>query len=205
MSKAEFPGGFPEFDAVELDEDEILDFTRRVIWPAAIYFWGTGFRDPNLYDENDDVYAGHESPNGEEYVSLAFYLEDFADRDPGQTVDDIPRELVINVDMDVLRTDLMDIAPKACRGLKVWECLSYQFPVDGSEPWVDHSYMLESTKGREISDPTGQQKDFLDFLDESERYGLERSGRLNSQDLIDIYNMLLALEVAEEVIDLNPR
>lgn len=149
------------------------------------------------------MFAGFDSPNGEEHLSLAFYLEDYADRDPSQTVSDIPVDLVVTADMDTLRKDLMDLLPKTCKGLKVWECLSYKFPADGSEPWVDHVYMLESKKGQDIKDPNGQQREFLEFLNDSERYRVERDGRLNSQDLIDVYNILLTLGVSEEVIDLH--
>jgi hypothetical protein len=200
MSMAEFPFGFPEYSVAELDEEEISLFKNDVLWPAAIYFWGTGFSDPRLLDENDDIFNGFDSPNNEEHLSLSFYLADDADREHDQTVVDIPPELVARIDMENIRCDLMDILPKACRGIKVWECLSYSFPIDGSEPWAHHYYMLESKKGRDITNPSREQQEFLEHLDGSDLFSLDRDERLNSQDLIDIQNILLTLGVSEEII-----
>jgi len=201
MSQPEFPG----FDSrAVLDDNEIEAFAKRDIWPAAIYYWGTDFRNPAMLDENVDTYATYQSPNGEEVVSLSFYLQDESDTLPDDGKgDSYQPELSVIVEMEALRTDLMDVMPKGCKGLNVWECLRYRFPMDGGMPSADSYYNFENAKGAPIVQLSSVQEDFMDYISESEEFTLDRDSRLDFQDCIDIHNILLQLGVDEAVLDLH--
>ncbi|HET9721509.1 MAG TPA: hypothetical protein VFP32_00565 [Candidatus Saccharimonadales bacterium] len=200
MSKAEQPGGFPEFEPTELDVDKAEAFTRSVLKPAAIYLWGTGYRDPRMVDRHEDVYKGFDSPNFENFVALTAYIHDGAWREEDETKDDVPPEPVIAIDLDALRPDAMESLPKRLRGLTAWDCQRFRFPVNGDTPWVEHYWMLEDKNGRDITDPKGEQETFLIYLDDSEQFSLARTEELNSSDLIDIRNILLTIGVPAEIV-----
>ncbi len=201
MSKAEFPG----FDTrAVLDDSEIEDFVKRDILAAAVYFWGTDFRNPAMLDENADIYAWAQSPNGEDIVALSIYLQDESEmRQDDDRADDYEPELSIIVEMEALRPDLMDILPRGCKGLNVWECLTYRFPVDGSLPTADGYYNFENAKGAQLIHLSSVQEQFMDYISESDEFSLDRDSRLDFQDCLDIHNILLQLGVDESVLDLH--
>jgi len=195
---------YPDFESrAMLADEEITGFAERNIWPAARYFWGPDFRDPEKLIENEAVWTPLTSPNGEDTVTLSFYLQDENEPDFEPDDDDYEPELVLMVEMEVLRPDLMDISPKACKGLNIWECLAYRFPVDGDLPRVESYYYFENAKGKKLIQLSKAQEEFMDYLDDSDEFSLDRDSRLDFQDCIDIHNILLALEVDEKIIDLH--
>ncbi len=188
-----------------LDDAEVKYFASGNIWPAAIYFWGTDFRNPLELEENEDVYVPFETPDGEGMVVISFYLQnDYEPQDTDEYDDeeDDKAELSVYVSMEVLRNDLIDILPRRSRGLKVWEVLSYRFPVNGGEPSANHYYILEKKNGDEVKNMTDEQEEFIDRIEGLDRFSLDREPWLTTQDCIDIHNMLLALEVPEGIISL---
>jgi hypothetical protein len=195
MDKGEH--SFPFEHVADLSDEEITEFVESSIWISAIYFWGEDFRNAAKIVENKDIYTTITAPDGENTLSLSFFLDQELDEDayPG---DDEGGIVSVTARMEVYRDDMTGILPKKMRGYMFWEVTDYTFPVDEDEPTVEHYYLLRDKRGNE-AELDSSQEELREKIEEE--FDTEyRTSSPTSQDCIDIQNILLTLNVPEEFI-----
>jgi hypothetical protein len=110
----------------------------------------------------------------------------------------------VSASIETIRPDMNKVFKNSLRGMRIWEVCSYSFYLDGSEPEVDRFYTLRDENDEEIEydQLPERQKDMLSRISRHSRFNPDRDADINTQDIIDIHNILLALEVPEEMISL---
>jgi hypothetical protein len=199
---------FPEIEPPrELDLNDVAKFAEANVWPAATFFWGNSYKDPNERDNNEPISVVIESPDSENIVQLFLSLECGYEQqlddneDPGEIE---TGELYVCVSIETIRPDMNKVFKNSLSGLRIWEVCSYSFYLDGSEPEADRFYTLRDEDDEEIEYDRlpKRQKDMLSRVSRHQRFNPYRDAEINTQDIVDIHNILLALEVPEEIINL---
>jgi hypothetical protein len=190
----------------ELRDDELTKFTNANIWPAAIYFWGNSFRNPKDLDENDPVHQMFESPDGRRKVEVSFYIDaEFPLNDAGEVDENVETDLFAGVCLEAYHPDLTSRFQKRTgQDLEIWEVITYDFPLDGTTPIANRYYSFRDEESEEIESDkvTKRQNKFLRNISRLPQFDPDRSIELDTQDIIDIHNLLLALEVPNGIINM---
>lgn len=197
---------FPEVEGPrDMSQEEMTHFAETNIWPAAIFFWGNSYKDPAALDDNEPIELTIESPDGDNklVIGLSVYYEQALDDDEG------PKEIeasdmFVSVSIETLRPDMNHIFKSSLGGLQIWEVSTYDFYLDGSEPEADRFYVVKSEDNEEFEPNrlSPRLRGMLKKISKTQRFNPERDADLNSQDIIDIHNILLALEIPEGIISL---
>jgi hypothetical protein len=207
-----FPAEVPR----DLTDKELAMFAKAQVFAAAEHVWGEDFSDPSKLDDNEALSREFKSQNPDEpgKLELGLYIDaEFPQDDDNDGIDDrFPPDLYVGVSIETCRFDLTKILQKKLVNyeLEVWEVTTFEFPVhaDNDEdggPLANRYYVLRVDDGDDIEpdELTPRQKRFLDNVSANPKYNPDRSIEINTQDAIDISNILLALEIPERVIGLT--
>lgn len=216
---------FPEFEAPprDLTNQELDALMEDVIWPAATAFWGSDYRDIDKLEENEAVRkyirAANTDTQGDTrfQVEASFFLEaQYQVDDNGEIDEASPADFYAVVSLESLHHGMTRIFRRESgRDEEVWEVNVFEFGWDGTPPLAGRYYVFKSpaeedpdASPEEIEPPqeiepprwSHRHHKFLQNASRLHSFNPDRSADLNTQDAIDIRNILLALDTPEEVI-----
>jgi hypothetical protein len=200
----------PQFEPPrELEPGEIDMLLETAIWPAATYFWGESYRDPEALEENEDVAQFFESGDANpadgkpDMVELRFWVEEeFPLNKYGEVDDGSAPDLYVGVALESYHHDLTGLFQNkfGCEE-EIWGVVEYEFAWDGTPPLANHYYVYKRDEEDVESDRLDHRhRDFLKEISGKKLFNPDRNAELNTQDAIDIRNILLALETPAEII-----
>lgn len=203
---------FPEQKPRDLTIEELRRFAATQVFAAARHIWGEDFDDPAKLEDNEPVSRLIESEvaGDDSRVEVDMYVDaDFALDDDGDKDESVPPDLYVGVSLSVFRADITKRLQRQQRDFdhEVWQVTTFEFPVSTEEEWglANRYYALcEVGDTDEVSpdDLTPRQRKFLEKVSNNSQYDPDRSIEINTQDTLDISNILLALEIPERVIGL---
>jgi hypothetical protein len=197
---------FPDLEPIDLYDDELAEFVKTNIWPAAGHLWGEDYVDPQIAPHLEPRIVKIDSQDDDGKVELSFSPELEAQFCADGEVDEsLPPDLYLRVELCAYRPDLTGFFErKFHNGIEVWESCVYDFYVKGTLHEADRFYMLKDSDGEPMdgSEVTSKQRKELKRIDCHPRYASDRGAEMTTQDIIDVHNVLLALDIPENVISL---
>jgi hypothetical protein len=197
---------FPDLEPIDLCDDELDEFLKVKVIPAAEHVWGDKYKDPELAPHVDARTAEILSEYGDgNKVELSFGPElEVQLGDDGEVDETIDPEIYLRVELKVLRTDLTRYFGRKFPSseLEIWESNVYDFYINGVLHEADRYYALKDSEGEELDydEISPRQRAELKRVSCHPSYSLDRSAEITSQDIIDVHNVLLALDIPEEVM-----
>jgi hypothetical protein len=197
---------FPDLEPVDMCDDELADFVSSSIWPAANHIWDDAYKDPEraLYVEDRTATIPSEYGAGTG-IELSFSTEVLAHVDDDGEVDETRQpEIYVRVALNSKRADLtrhFDKKFTSC-GVEIWESCVYDFYLDGLMHEADRYYSLKDNEGEDLDydELSPPQRKEITRVSSHPKYDLDRSAEITTQDIIDVKNILLALDIPEDVI-----
>lgn len=188
----------------DLSDEEIDDFCEANIWPAAEHFWGDNFCDPELIEVRNELEIQHTSGDGMQSIIIGANMGAlFEIDDNGESISGTAEDISVDIWFEAYRDDVTEIYQKGREtNLSVWEMIFYEFPIDGL-PGVTREYIFKDEEGEDVERLSKSQKNFLRSINKRPDLKLERRKKLNSQDCVDVHNILLALDVPQGAISLT--
>jgi hypothetical protein len=198
---------FPDQEPYDLYTEELDIFIKNNIWPAADHFWDERYKESETFDDIESKIQEIQSPNGERKLELSISLESEATiGDDGEVDESVSHDIYVSVGIKAFRQDITrSYRKKFLDNNEVWEVCTYDFYLEGPEHEADRYYVFKDDSGEDMdhNEISHKQRRFLQQVCAIPKYNPERDAKINSQDIIDVHNILLALEVPDGVISLT--
>jgi len=180
-------------------------FARTKVWPAANYLWGDDYKDPDLAPHLSARTAEITSEYGDGgKIELSFGPELEVQLDDNGEVDEGTQEVYLRAELRALNIDLTRYFEKKFHGcgIEIWESSVYDFYSNGVLHEADHYYALKDSDGEELDydEISPRHRIELKRISAHPTYNLGRGAEITSQDIIDVHNVLLALDIPEKVM-----